>query len=63
MKQMVGFFTQRRAEVFLIECLNIRVFMGEANGSVGVQIPQLVTPVRSVLDRLSAASGTAAGRP
>ena len=39
--------------------------MGEANGSVGVQIPKLVTPVRSVfctlMDRLPAASGTAAG--
>ena len=64
-KQMVGLPSQRPLQELLIEGLDLRVFMGEADGGLLVQLPQGIASFAGqflpIMDGLSAASGAAAG--
>ena len=64
-KQMVGLPSQRPLQELLIEGLDLRVFMGEADGALLVQgvqtLPSLGGVVLPVVDGLTAAAGTSAG--
>ena len=65
MKQMVGLLSQRPLQELLVEGLDLRILMGEANRGLLVQLPQGIAPLPGqllpVVNRLAAASGAAAG--
>ena len=64
-EQVVGLPPQRSLQELLVEGLDLRILMGEANRGLLVQLPQSVAPLPGqllpVVDGLSAASGAAAG--
>ena len=64
-EQVVGLLRQGGLQIVPVEHLNGGVFMGEADGALGVQLVQVGAPVSgevlAVVDGLAAAAGAAAG--
>ena len=64
-EQMVGLFAQGRLQICPVQGLHIRVLVGEADGSLGVQLPQLAASggchFHALVDGLSTAAGAAPG--
>ena len=64
-EQVMGLLRQGGFQVVPVERLDGGVFMGEADGALGVQLVQVRSPVGgevlAVVDGLTAAAGAAAG--
>ena len=62
-KKVVGLLPQRRTQKLPVQFLDIWVFVGKADGSIGVQLPKAAAPLRCqfhpFMDRLSTAAGAA----